>query len=217
MLCSTTANLRKEKAMKKLICICLASLTVLTCLSACGTGGGEETTGSDIKVIDFNTTRPEEPTSKIRPKKDYKITIPEDIISVDFQGDAQSYAKVYGYEIVENENGNITFKMDGKEYSMLLSRVGMKTIREIGAIVDSGDFPYVTDLGDYSKDFSYILILVNGKKYKKADDKETFMTLISQCGLYYQYHSNPQAPKCEVVIADSKSGKVLAREIYTNK
>ncbi len=196
----------------------MVSLTLLACLTACGTGtDGKETTASDIKVIDFDTTRAEEPTTKIKARKNYKITIPADLISVEFDGDAQSYAKLYGYEIVTQENGNITFKMEGKEYSMLLSRVGMKTIRELGGIVDSGDFPYVVKMGDYAKDFSYILMLVNGKKYKKAEDKDMFMTLVSQCGLYYQYHANPEAPQCEVVIADSKSGKVLARETYTKQ
>lgn len=201
--------------MKKLICLCAALLTLLTCLTACGNGGKEEeTTASDIKVIDFDTTRAEETTKKIKPKKDYKITIPSDLLVVDYDGDAESYAELYGYEIVSEENGNITFKMEGTAYSMLLSRVGMKTIRELGSIVDSGNFPYVVEMGDYSKDFSYILMLVNGKKYKKAEDKELFMTLVSQCGLYYQHHANPEAPECEVVIADSKSGEVFARKTY---
>ncbi|MBQ7295416.1 MAG: hypothetical protein IJW86_04400 [Clostridia bacterium] len=203
--------------MKKLICLCMVSLTLLACLTACGSTESEEATTSDIKVIDFDTTRAEEPTTKIRQKKNYKITIPSDIISVDYDGDIQSYADTYGYEIVSQENGNVTFKMKGKEYSMLLSRVGMKTIRELGSIVDSGHFPYVKEIGDYSKDFSYILMLVSGKKYKKAEDKDIFMTLVSQCGLYYQCHANPDSPKCEVVIADSKSGEVLARETYTRQ
>lgn len=206
---------RKEKAMKKLICLCMASVALLTCLTACGKGTSDkETTSSDIKVIDFDTTRAEEASTQVNLKKNYKITIPEDLISADYDGDVKSYASLYGYEIVESENGQVTLKMDGKEYSMLLSRVGMKTIRELGAIVDSKDFPYATDIKDYSKDFSYILITVNGKKYSKAENKDFFLTLIYQCGLYYQFHANPEAPSCQVVIADSESGKVLSNEIY---
>lgn len=206
---------RKEEIMKKLICLCMASLTLLACFSACGKNTPDkETTTSDIKVIDFDTTRPEETTAPIKENKSYKITIPEDLISVDHDGDLNSYASLYGYEIAESENGEVTLKMDGKEYSMLLSRVGMKTIRELGAIVDSKDFPYAKDIKDFSEDFSYILITVNGKKYSKAANKEFFLTLVSQCGLYYQQHANPEAPSCQVVIADSDSGKVLANEIY---
>ncbi len=202
--------------MKKLICLCLASVTLLTCLTACAGKSEEETTGSDIKVIDFDTTRKQEETTKIDKNKNYKITVPDDMISIDFEGSLQDYADTYGYEIVEQEDGNTTLKMDGMEYALLLSRVGMKTIREIGSIIDSGDFPYAVKTGDYARDFSYILMLVDGKKFKKANDKDMFMLLLSQCGLYYQCHSNPEAPKCEIVIADSESGKVLERKTYTN-
>lgn len=210
-------SFRKEKAMKKLICLCMASAALLACLTACGNSNpDQETTASDIKVIDFDTTRAEETTAQINTKKNYKITIPEDLISVEHDGDVNSYASLYGYEVVENEDGKVTLKMDGKEYSMLLSRTGMSTIRELAAIVDSKDFPYAKEIKDYSKDFSYILITVNGKKFSKAENKDFFLTLISQCGLYYQYHANPESPSCQVVIADSESGKVLTNEIYRN-
>ena len=203
--------------MKKLIYLCGVSAALLACLTACGNDSqDEQVPASDIKVVDFDTTRAEEATTQINIKKNYKITIPEDLISVEFDGDVKSYAATYGYEIIENEDGKVTLKMDGKDYSMLLSRVGMKSMREIGAIIDSDDFPYAKQIKDYSDDFSYILIAVNGKKFEKADNKELFLTLVSQCGLYYQYHANPEAPSCQVVIADSESGKVLSNEIYRN-
>ncbi len=201
--------------MKKLICLCMVALALLGCLTACGgAGDNETTTASDIKVIDFDTTRAEEETTEINMDKNYKITLPLDIVSADYEGNLESYAKTYGYKIVKEEDGNVTLKMDGMAYRLMLSRAGLKTIREIGNIVDSGDFPYVVKTGDYSEDFSYILMLVKGKKFKKAEDKDIFMTLISQCGLYYQIHSNPENPKCEVVVADSETGKVLAKQTY---
>ncbi len=213
--------------MKKLICLCMVSLTLLGCLTACGGAGQEETTAaSDIKVIDFDTTRAEEETTKINKNKNYKVTLPLNFIALDFganiedypdeQSYIDSYAKTYGYKITKSEDGRFTIKMDGMDYALMLSRAGMKTISEIGKIVDSGDFPYVVKTGDYTKDFGYILMLVKGKKFKKADDKDLFMALISQCGLFYQSHSNPENPKCEVVVADSESGEVLARQTYNN-
>lgn len=203
--------------MKKIIYLCMASLTLLACFSACGKSTPDkETTTSDIKVIDFDTTTSEETTAPIKKNKNYKITIPEDLISVDYDGDVDSYASLYGYDIIERSNGEVTLKMDGTEYSMLLSRVGMKTIRELGAIVDSNDFSYAEELKDFSDDFSYILITVNAKKYNKADNKDFFLSLVSQCGLYYQCHANSESPLCQVVIADSESGKVLTNKIYRN-
>lgn len=202
--------------MKKLICLCVAALTILTCFSACGGKEQEtETTTNDIKVIDFDTTRAEENPVKIKPKKNYKITLPKDIIESDFGGNVKAYADTYGYEIIEENGSDITFEMPGTSYSLLLARVGMKVMMELGDIVDSGDFPYVVKMQDYSKDFSYILMLVDSEKFSKATDKETFMVLVSQCGLFYQYHCNADSPECEVVIADSESGKILARQKYT--
>ncbi len=201
--------------MKKLICLCMVSFALLGCLTACGGTGEEETTSSDIKVIDFDTTRPEEETTEINLSKNYKITLPLDVVTVDSDGNLESYAKTYGYKIVEEDDGSVTLKMDGMAYRLMLSRAGLKTIKELGKIVDSGLFTYVVKTGDYSDDFSYILMLVKGKKFKKAEDKELFMTLVSQQGLYYQTHSNPENPKCEVVVADSESGEVLARQTYT--
>ncbi len=202
--------------MKKLICLCVASLTLLACLTACGNSTkNEETTASDIKVIDFDTTRAEEPTKKIKPDKNYKITLPKSLIESNSGTNIKTYAETYGYEIVEDNGSQVTFKMRGTSYSLLLARAGMDTMMELGDIVDSGAFPYVVKMGDYSKDFSYILMLVDSEKFKEAKDKDTFMVLVSQCGLYYQLHCNPESPECEVVIADNESGKVLARQKYT--
>lgn len=208
--------LRKEIVMKKLICLCLTSLALISCLTACSDGGKTVVNeGDDVKVISFDTTRQEETTKKIRKNKTYKVPISQDLIVAEFDGDVASYAATYGYEIVSNENGAITFKMDGEQYQLLLSRVGAITIGEIGQIVDSESFPFVVDFADYAKDFSYILVLVDGKKYNKEKNKEMFPTLLSQCGLYYQSYYAPEAPSCKVVLADSESGKVLFNETYT--
>lgn len=209
-------SLGKEKVMKKLICLCLTSLALISCLSACSDGGKTAVNeGDDIKVISFDTTRQEETTKKIRKNKTYKIPLSQDLIAAEFDGDIASYAATYGYEIVSDENGTITFKMDGEQYQLMLSRAGAVTIGKIGQIVDSEDFPFVVDFADYAKDFSYLLILVDSKKYSKAKNKDIFPALLSQCGLYYQSHYAPEAPSCKVVLADSESGKVLFNETYT--
>lgn len=201
--------------MKKLICLCLTSLALVCCLSACA-GNEKSTIDDDVKVINLETTRQQETTTqKIRKNKTYKIAMTEELIATEFEGNVASYAATYNYEIVENENGKIVFKMDGNQYKMLLSRVGSNTIRQIGELVDSDDFSFTVKIGDYASDFSYLLILVNTKKYNKSEKKDIFPELLGQCGLYYQTYSNPDAPSCQVVIADSKSGEVLFNETYT--
>lgn len=201
--------------MKKLICLCLTALALVCCLNACGKSE-KSTIDDDVKVINLETTRQQETTTKkIRKNKTYKIAMTEELIATEFEGNVASYAATYNYEIVENENGKIVFKMDGNQYKMLLSRVGSNTIRQIGELVDSDDFPFTVKIGDYASDFSYLLILVNTKKYNKSEKKDIFPELLGQCGLYYQTYSNPDAPSCRVVIADSKSGEVLFNENYT--
>lgn len=201
--------------MKKLICLCLASLSIIACFSACSNKEDTNAIDDSVKTINLETTRQQETTKKIRNKKTYKIPMTEELIASEFEGDVASYAATYDYEIVENENGKIVFKMDGTQYRLLLSRIGANTIRRIGQLVDSEDFPFTVKIGDYDSDFSYILILVNAKKYNKSENKDIFPQLIGQCGLYYQTYYTPEAPTCRVVIADSKSGKVLFNETFT--
>ena len=46
---------------------------------------------------------------------------------------------------------------------------------------------------------------------------EDLAFFIGQFGLYYQYFTVEDDDKCEVVLASSKTGKVVFREVYTNE
>ena len=110
-------------------------------------------------------------------------------------------------------------KMDGITYSLMLSNVGMEVMMSLGDIVDSGNCPYAVKLQDYNEDFSYILMQVDTKKYKKHKDDmpyEDLAYVIGQLGLYYQFYTIEEENKCEVILASSKTGKVVFREIYTD-
>lgn len=201
--------------MKKLICLCVIAIGLMGCFVSCANNEEKQQTTQELKVINFDTTRQEETTKKIKSKKNYELTLSKDIIPDEYKGNVKAYAETFGYEIINNEDGKVTFKMDGDQYKMLLSRTGVKAMANLGKIVDSDDFPYAEKIGDYDEDFSYILILVSSKKFQKAEDTEVFASLVAQCGLYYQKCYNPESPECKVVIADSKSGKVLFNETYT--
>ncbi len=204
--------------MKKTIALILVTLSIICIFTACKKEDSSQLP-EDIKVIDFDTTRPTEETTEIKTNKTYKINIPYDHVEIDAEGDIKKYAETYGFDVKEEKDGTVTMKMDGMTYSLFLSRIGMKVMVGLGELVDSGYYPYVVKLGDYNEDFSYILMLVNNDKYEKADGKPSYKDLasfIGQLGLYYQNFTLEEEDKCEVVIAGYKSGKILHREVFTD-
>ena len=203
--------------MKKIMATAMIILTVLCCFTACkkddASGSG---TADDIKVIDFSTTRAKEETTAPKANKKLKITIPTAFVESKAGGDVEKYAATYGYDIVKETDGSITLKMDGMTYSFMLTGVGMDTMMALADIVDSGDYPFAVRLGDYNSDFSYILMLIDTKKYEGDPSYKELADLIGLCGLYYQYFTIEQDNRCEVILASEKSGKVLYREVYTD-
>ena len=204
--------------MKKTIALALIIFSIICIFTACKKDDDSSEIPEDIKVIDFDTTRPTEKPTEVKPNKTYKIKVPSYLVESEAGGDVQKYGATFGYDI-EEKDGTMTMKMDGMTYSLLLSTIGMKVMVALGEIVDSGDYPYVVNLGDYNEDFSYILMLVNADKYKKAEKQPPYDELafvIGQLGLYYQSFTADEENKCEVVIAGSKSGKVLYKEVFTD-
>ncbi len=207
--------------MKRVIALALIILTVFCFFTGCKKNETDDsdTTTNDIKVVDFNTTRPTEEHTTIKPNQTIKINLPAFFLENKADGDLEKYAATYGYKITEEKDGSLTVKMDGITYSLMLSNVGMEVMMSLGEIVDSGNCPYVVKLQDYNEDFSYILMQVDTKKYKKYKDETSYEDLsyiIAQCGLYYQYFTVEEENKCEVVLASSETGKVVHREFYTD-
>lgn len=201
--------------MKKITATFLIIFTILCCFTAC-----KKDENADLKVIDFSTTRTPEKTTEIKPDKTIKINVSADLVETLAENrDVRKFAETYGYEITEKKDGTITMKMDGKLYSLMLSNIGMDIMLYLGELVDSGSCPYLINLHDYSKDFSYLLFKVSTKKYNKYKDKLPYEKLaynIGQCGLFYQNFTVEKNDSCEVIFADSKTGEVVFREVYTD-
>lgn len=220
--------------MKKLIVTVVVILTVLTCFAACKKDDSQQSTTDKVvdissvtdssettkaQKIDFETTRPKEESSTIEAKKTMKISVPYYLIENEADGNVSGFASTYGYEISKEKDGYATMKMDGIEYSLLLSNVGMSVIKSIGELIDSGDYPYIIRLADYSEDFSYLLFEIDTDKYKKYGKKTPYTEaadLIGMTGMYYQYFTVEEDNKCEVVFASSKTGKVVYTNTYTD-
>lgn len=220
--------------MKKIIVTVLVVLTALTCFTACKKDesqssdsdkvvdispvtDGTETTKA--QKIDFETTRPKEEPSTVDVDKTVKISVPYYLIESAAGGAVTDFAKTFGYKISKEEDGYATMKMEGIDYSLLLSQVGMSVISSLGNLVDSGDYPYIIRLADYSEDFSYMLFEIDTDKYKKYAKKapyEEAADLIGMTGMYYQYFTVEEDNKCEIVFASSKTGKVVYTKTFTD-
>ena len=203
--------------MKKLMAVALVFFTLTCIFTACKKS--DNIPPADIKVIDLNTTRPTEKTTSVRQNKKIKVQIPSAFIESEAGGDIEKYAATFGYKIKESKDGNITLEMDGRTYSLMLSGISIRVMIALADVVNSGDFPYAVNIGDYNEDYSYILMLVNSDKYKKAGGTpsyEDFARVVSLSGLYYQGFTTEKENSCEVIIADHKSGEVLYRNVYTN-
>ena len=219
--------------MKKVIVTLLVTLIILSCFTGCKKNEAQdghmdkvvdispvtdtqETSRQD--VIDFETTRPKEEPSTIKPEKKMKVNVPWSFIQNEAGGDVNKYAATHGYDIKREKDGSATMTMDGLTYSLLLSKVGMNTIMAFGDIVDSGDYPYTVKLADYSEDFDYLLMQVDTSLYKKYKDTcsyEDLAYLLGQIGLYYQMFTVEEDDKCEVILASAKTGKVVYSKTYT--
>jgi hypothetical protein len=205
--------------MKKIIAVACILFTVVCIFTACKSRDDSAATDENIKVVNFDTTRPTEKPTKVRANKTYRIKVSSHLIESEAAGDIEKYAATYGYEIKEEKDGTMTMVMDGRTYSLMLSGIGVKAMRTLGDIVDSGDYPYIVKLADYSSDFSYILMQVNTNKYKKAGKTPSYAEvaeLIGLCGLYYQGFTAEEENSCRVVLADSKTGEIVYNEVYTD-
>ncbi len=207
--------------MKKYIALIVVILTVICCFTACKKGeeSDSDTLPDDIKIINFATTRKPEESTTVKNDKNLTISVPAVLVEGQAGGNLEQYAATYGYEIKKENDGSVTMKMDGITYSLMLSNIGMEVMMSLGEIVDGNDYPYAVKLQDYTQDFSYILMLVDAKEYKKHKKDipyEDLSFIIGQCGLYYQYFTADEDNKCEVILADKDTGKIVHRETYTD-
>ena len=120
--------------MKKILSLALILFTLICLFTACKSRDDSVYVSDDIKVIDFDTTRPTEKTTSVRAGKNIRISVPSDFVRSEAGGDIRKYAATYGYEIKEDNDGNMTMKMDGRTYSFMLSGISLKVMISLGDI-----------------------------------------------------------------------------------
>ncbi len=192
----------------------LLCLVLLFSLSACKKQEQENDTGTAI-TVNLDETKKAEAKEKTGENDVIKINIPLAIIEEEYQNDLDAYVEKYGYISAKlGANDTVTLKLSGQSHSLLLSRMGMTVMKEIGSILDSGDYPYFKNIGTYNDDFSYMVLLVDGEEYEDDKTSNFLPYVVSECCMYYQLYTTRTSYECEIIIADEKTNEIIYQNTY---
>lgn len=200
--------------MKKYLSLALI-LAVLLSFAACGNKDDKQTQEGTAITVNLDETKKSEAKEKTGEKDVIKIEVPLALIEEEYQNNLDAYVQKYGYISAKKTAKNtVTLKLSGRAHSLLLSRMGMTIMKEIGNILDSGDYPYFKKIGTYNDDFSYMVLLVDGKAYKKDSTANFLPYVVSECCMYYQFYTTRTKYECEIVVADQNTNEVIYRNTY---
>lgn len=195
--------------MRKIVCVLLCFVTLFSLASCTKT----KTITGDAPVV--TTTEETE-------KEDFddmvKIELPLAVIDKEFQNDLDGYCQQYGYKSAKlNEKTQIvTVKMTKLAYDLLLTKVGLQVIKAVYQVQEGGEYPCVKEITKFDdKNFKSVVISVDAQEYKKEGDTAAY--IIGQCCLLYQLYASDGEYKCEVVINDAETGKLIESKVYTDK
>lgn len=174
----------------------------------------EVTDGQPVTVnLEPETTK--EPFFSPSVNKKVTVTLPIEFIDAKYRDDLEAFAEAKGYYSIKKVGDtHVKIKMRALAYDLILSNIGMETISGIGAALDSGEYPFFTDLAKYNDDFSYIVVSVNKEEYEKFTDKDIFFSHLGIYCLYYQDYCNDSEGKCEIIVCEEDTNIIIeTREI----
>ena len=145
------------------------------------------------------------------PEKLVKITMPLSMYDAENQCDTGGFFKKSSYEKCEVNKSQKTFTVTVKSitHDFMLSNVGLQVIKALGYMLDSGDYPYIKQLGNYNSDFSEIEIIVDATGYRLSSDAKGALEFVADCGIYYQLYTTQNSYSCKVTAKDIETGKVI--------
>lgn len=164
-------------------------------------------------------TEKETEIQKKDPDKIVEFEIPVLFLEEKYQNNLGALARDKGYESAtfSRNKKTVKIKLKALSYDLYLAQTGIATIRAICETFESKEYPYVKDLGEYEDDFSYVTLLVSGKKFKKADNVDLLFARVSNCCAYYLLQDNDSPNEYKIDICDEKTGKLLATKSFNKK
>lgn len=181
---------------------------MLASFAACGKKGGDP----QSMFVNPRTTTDGDVKDTV------KVNLPLSLIAEEYRDDLDAFCERYGYKSAKrNSDGTVTVKMSSLSRDLLLTQVGMDSIKAIFAVAESGDYPYVKKIKSYdSKNFSEVSILVNKAKYLSAETSSLMKLVIAQSCLTYQAYAGIEEPKVKITIIDNKTKDTIEEKEFTN-
>lgn len=150
------------------------------------------------------------------PDKIVTVKIPLSFIDEKYANNLSAYARANGYEsaTLNPDRKTVTVKMKALSYELMRINIGVKTIQAICETIESETYPYVINMGDYDRDFSYMSLIVDEKKFKKADNIDGLFDYVSICCAYYMLNDPSSGNKLKIDIFSEKTGELLATKNF---
>ena len=230
--------MKKKIAIVLVVIICLAAVLFISgrdsgkddAPDVSTTSAEAETKKDKDKVTEKETEKVSETTTesgsyspdeveKKDPDKLVEFELPTLFLDTKYQNNLDLFVKENGYESAEFSfnKKTVKVKLNALSYDIYLVKTGISTISAICETIESEDYPYVVNLGDYEDDFSYVTLLVNQKKFKKAKNADDLFTHVSNCCAYYLLQDSDSPNKYKIDICDEKTGELLATREYNKK
>lgn len=140
-----------------------------------------------------------------------KITLPLSFYDAENKSDTSGFFKKSSYKscTVDESDKTFTVTMKSLNHDFMLTNVGLQVIKNLAALLDSEEYPYVKEIGKYNGDFSEIEMIVDRKGFESADNSDVLVNLITSCGIFYQLYTTENKYSCKVTITCNESGETL--------
>lgn len=202
--------------MKKKLLITLLTLSILTCITACG---GKETEDSKI-TTEENTekaTGSGESEDSLETLGDIEVdegifnvelTIPTEYVGEQTQEDLDEISKEHGFKsIVLNSDGSATYTMTKKQHQDLLEEYRSQINASLDEMIGSADYPNFTKI-EANDNFTTFTITT---KSSELDTNESFsiMTFYMYGGLYSVF-SGETVDNVSVTFINADTGDIIS-------
>lgn len=201
-----------KKNVIAILCVILAVIAVIA-FSTRNKSDNTDTTTAFEAITDTTTedNTPELQEGTKNPEKLIKITMPLSYYDAKNQCDVGGFFDKSSYKKCEINEKQKTFTVTLRSitHDFMLSNVGLQVIKSLASLLDSGDYPYLKQLGKYNSDFSEIELKVDATGYRATSDAKKMVEFVASCGIFYQIYTTENSYKCTVTVIDYETGKKL--------
>ena len=212
----TICIIPEENGMKRIIALSLCLLLVAV-LAACKQK--EPANQENTYYMEAPVTNPAYTETGTIPVPAGSVTIrlPLAFLNKEQKDNLPGWADAHGiYSAEINEDKGIaTLVMSDLSHKLLLTSVGLDVIEALYGFLDDGLFPYFKGIETYdSKDFSELVILVDGNAYMMDPDADLLPQTLAQTCMIYQGYTNESQYHCRVLVKDEATGGAVRDETY---